>query len=213
MKKTTAISKFVKASLAFSLLTVAAASNAAMWDFSPSNLGGGYPEGRYDPLTVDELTVTAFSPGSGVTAFVYLDIAPPKGGLGVCDGGTVGTSGCGSDDNLQGDEYLTFSLSSGTFTSVFLHGTVGDNGHGDFGDKSVFIDATGGGTFVALTAASAGVIDLAALGVTDTFSIKSDTGNQTYVASVSSVPLPAAAWLFGSALLGLASVARRKASQ
>ena len=179
MKKTTARSKLVHGSIAFALLSFAAASNAATWEFSPSNLGGGYPEGRYAPLTVDELTVTGFNPGSLTTAFVYLDIAPPKGGLGVCNGGTVGTSGCGSDDNLQGDEYLTFSLASGTFTSIFLHGTTGDDGHGDFGDRSVFIDVLGGSSFVAKTAASSGVIDLAALGVTDTFSIKSDAGIQT----------------------------------
>jgi hypothetical protein len=38
------------------------------------------------------------------------------------------------------------------------------------------------------------------------------SGNSMYVTSVSAVPVPAAVWLFGSGLLGLLGVARRKAS-
>lgn len=36
------------------------------------------------------------------------------------------------------------------------------------------------------------------------------SGNSMYVTSVSAVPVPAAVWLFGSGLIGLAGVARRK---
>lgn len=52
-----------------------------------------------------------------------------------------------------------------------------------------------------------------ALVTEDYASIAFGTANTTYVASASAVPVPAAAWLFGSALVGLAGVGRnRKAS-
>ena len=48
----------------------------------------------------------------------------------------------------------------------------------------------------------------------DIFSIyyfTEEDGNQVYFGTISAVPLPAAAWLFGSALLGLVAVKRNKA--
>ena len=38
------------------------------------------------------------------------------------------------------------------------------------------------------------------------------TTSELYVADINEVPLPAAAWLFGSALFGLAGLRRRKVS-
>jgi hypothetical protein len=63
---------------------------------------------------------------------------------------------------------------------------------------------------LAATAASQGFID----GPFPGFKVYLDigSGNSMYVTSVSSVPVPAAVWLFGSGLLGLIGVARRKAS-
>jgi hypothetical protein len=69
---------------------------------------------------------------------------------------------------------------------------------------------------------TAGLLNLSGLGVltghgfdaTDvnwSFSSSSTTSYSMTVSSVSPVPVPAAAWLFGSGLLGLVGVARRKA--
>lgn len=61
-------------------------------------------------------------------------------------------------------------------------------------------------------AATSGSLGLAAgtpfSGIRGYFDIGS--GNSMYVTAVSTVPVPAAAWLFGSGLLGLIGVARRK---
>lgn len=61
---------------------------------------------------------------------------------------------------------------------------------------------------LAATAASQGFID----GPFPGFKVYIDigSGNSMYVTSVSAVPIPAAAWLFGSGLLGLIGMARRK---
>ncbi len=69
---------------------------------------------------------------------------------------------------------------------------------------------------------TAGTLNLSGLGVltghgfdaTDvnwSFSSSSTTSFSMTVSSVSPVPVPAAAWLFGSGLLGLVGIARRKA--
>jgi hypothetical protein len=62
---------------------------------------------------------------------------------------------------------------------------------------------------LAATSASQGFTDGPFTGVVAYFDIGS--GNSMYVTSVSAVPVPAAVWLFGSGLLGLIGVARRKA--
>jgi hypothetical protein len=63
---------------------------------------------------------------------------------------------------------------------------------------------------LAATAASQGFTD----GPFPGFKVYLDigSGNSMYVTSVSSVPVPAAAWLFGSGLLGLIGMAHRKAA-
>ncbi|HSD97741.1 MAG TPA: VPLPA-CTERM sorting domain-containing protein [Sulfuricaulis sp.] len=63
---------------------------------------------------------------------------------------------------------------------------------------------------LAATSASQGFTAGPFTGVVAYFDIGS--GNSMYVTSVSTVPVPAAVWLFGSGLLGLIGVARRKAS-
>ncbi|GAB4510953.1 MAG: hypothetical protein Tsb0026_13480 [Sulfuricaulis sp.] len=63
---------------------------------------------------------------------------------------------------------------------------------------------------LAATSASPGMID----GPFPGFKVYMDvgSGNSMYVTSIESVPLPGAVWLFGSGLLGLIGMARRKAS-
>lgn len=62
---------------------------------------------------------------------------------------------------------------------------------------------------MAATAASVGLTSGPFVGVVGLFDIGS--GNSMTVTAISSVPVPAAAWLFGSGLLGLIGVTRRKA--
>lgn len=61
---------------------------------------------------------------------------------------------------------------------------------------------------MAATANSIGLIDGPFIGIRGLVDIGS--GNSMHVTSVSTVPVPAAVWLFGSGLIGLAGFARRK---
>ena len=63
---------------------------------------------------------------------------------------------------------------------------------------------------MAATGNSAGVVSGDFVGIKAYFDIGS--GNSMHVTSVSAVPVPAAVWLFGSGLIGLAGFARRKAA-
>lgn len=63
---------------------------------------------------------------------------------------------------------------------------------------------------MATTSASLGLTSEPFLGIRGYFDIGS--GNSMYVNSVSAVPVPAAVWLFGSGLIGLIGIARRKKS-
>ena len=63
---------------------------------------------------------------------------------------------------------------------------------------------------MAATVNGAGFTDGAFIGFGGYFDIGS--GNSLHVTSVSAVPVPAAVWLFGSGLLGLIGVARRKSA-
>lgn len=122
---------------------------------------------------------------SGLVSLAF-DGAP---GLTVFDtyfGGVVGTAGSalGKDfaTNLAGDSAITATYSN----AVAINGAsaVGDIFHNIFVDFSQY----GGGAF-------------------GNFMITQDTDNDS---RLNEVPVPAAAWLFGSALLGLAGIGKRK---
>jgi hypothetical protein len=159
--------------------------------------------------------------------WAYLDDTGGKDGGGACQ-----TNNCAgsSDDNLSrvtNNEMLGLTLSSGleSFQSMSLWGD-----HGAYGPDQVLIDLDGFGTAyellaynVAKSSTGEAIINLAALGInTDQIfvtAIDDAAGSKLYLSSVSTndtppnvsnVPLPAAAWLFGSAMLGLMGVASRK---
>jgi hypothetical protein len=63
---------------------------------------------------------------------------------------------------------------------------------------------------MAATSLSAGVLSGPFVGIRAYVDIGS--GNSMTVTSITTVPVPAAVWLFGSGLLGLVGMARRKAA-
>ena len=188
------------------MLGFCSSAHATTWIFELPGNTTGLSEGSYDPLVSGALTATG-KDGS-TDAYAYLDLVPIYGGLGVCK---TNTTSCGSDDNMQGEESLTLSLSSGVFTTLTMNGdTGGGSGHNRANSISFLFDTDANGSFeTTLTTNSVGLIDLSSYSISS-FSIKADSSNQGYIANVSSVPLPAAAWLFGSALIGLAGVARKR---
>ena len=185
---------------------------ATYYDFD--NPGAGFPvDVGGQPLIFGDLSVYGFD-GPTTEALAYLDVIPANmGGMGVCHAlSSENVCDPGDDDNMRNDENLKFSLAGGeVFTSMELWGN-----HDEYDADTVWIDAVGDGVLfsqVAVTnnAAGRGVVDLSAIaGLTNMFRVKSFGDQETYVANLTSVPIPAAAWLFGSALIGFASIARKR---
>lgn len=220
MKKTISSSIIATGLLAFS-----SASSAAYYDFQAWT--GTYGEQGFDnatPFSLTDmgltLTATAFDhPATGPVSasHVYMDsyFNGIIGGMGVCT--TLNSSAqCtpSSDDNVSIDagagEVLSWNFSQG-LSSLTLE--LGDNDHFDFAGRSIEYSLDGSTWLTATTNASAsltiavnggGAIDFRAAGaaVTDQYYIRN--------ADIAVVPVPAAVWLFGSGLLGLAGLARRR---
>lgn len=199
---------------------------ATLYDFDADNA-----ERAGDPLvfgTSSELSVWGAAnrgewanvAGSGVA---YLD-AGSYSGIGVCKDSEGRCAGV-PDDNMTGAEYLLFEHATDIFTSMTLNGN-----HTAYQANHIFIDKNGltDGFNFEWVSVTGGIVDLT--GVGSSFLVSTSLGGiapsticlqgndgchpppaiEAYVGSVSTVPIPAAAWLFGSALMGLAGVARKR---
>ena len=205
--------KLLQSFAGVALLSMASFSMAATYDYdfdADENERGG------QPLNFGDLNVYGYSNGSKANA--YLD-SGNLAGLGVC--GTLldqqqGTNWCNpsSDDNLQVNEVLKFVFDASKKISV-----VGINGphvqaNGEW--VRIWTDTQGWDLLqVASDKITLGFY-LTTLKVFGTMTgSKADkwgrgTTTDLYVAGINEVPIPAAAWLFGSALLGLTGLRRRK---
>ncbi len=201
------------------LLSSAGASMAATYDYdfdADENERGG------QPLNFGDLNVSGHY--NGQSAFAYLD-AGTLAGLGVCKGpvapGNTGTNNkCNtpvtgsSDDNLQVGEMLKFVFDTAKQIEVGINGPhVQANGHNvliwtDAGSWDLLTVVAGK---ITLGVQRIGLMTLKIFGQGDFGqNIKGRTTTDLCVAGINEVPLPAAVWLFGSALLGLAGLRRRK---
>lgn len=146
-------------------------------------------------------TVSTSSFSLEATAFTIITDTVP---IDIADEAFMLTSTSGSYDPaadggfghglFSGIFSISGGLLSGTFTDLEVFG-YGDNINFDF-DAMLSFDAgslKGGFT--------TGVLD----------GIITDTGVTAKLGAIAPVPVPAAVWLFGSGLLGLAGIARRKA--
>jgi len=168
------------------------------------------------PLNFGDLNVYGYK--NGVEANAYLD-SGVKAGIGVCGkllSEQQGTNWCNpaSDDNLQANEVLKFVFDAAKKVSV-----VGINGlhisaNGQW--VRIWTDTQGWDLLqVASDKITLGfyLTTLKVFGtMTGAMAEKYGRGTTTdlYVAGINEVPIPAAVWLFGSALLGLAGLRRRK---
>jgi hypothetical protein len=101
---------------------------------------------------------------------------------------------------------VTGYLANGLWGSNFGNAFSFNNDVAGFGSNQLI-------SFIALGATD--VSDLGGTPVSNTFSngawhVNAATGTVSYVGTVSAVPVPAAVWLFGSGLLGLVGIGRRR---
>lgn len=153
------------------------------------------------------LTVTGTDTAGNATYNAYLDKG--NAGLGVCKILSGDQCSPSSDDNVTPGEVLVLSFDRKvTITdTTFTNGSHGTSFLGSF-------DLTIDGVFDATYS----LVHLFGMDLTGTVfelsNINTTATNpyQFYIETmdVTAVPVPAAAWLFGTGLLGLAGVARRK---
>jgi hypothetical protein len=219
--------KLLQSFAGITLLSMASFSMAATWDY---DFDDGGLEAGYQPLIDGDLTVNGYYEDTEL-GYAYLDHdAHGKAGLGVCDdvsdpGGTGtgnecdttgdanGTNGS-SDDSLQAGEFLEF-----VFDASKGIANVGINGNhaAASGDVLIWTDT---GSWDLLTIAAGKItlnlylttLKIFGQGDFGQGKIGETTGPNLYVAGINEVPIPAAAWLFGSALLGLTGLRRRKSA-
>ena len=205
--------KILQSFAGVALLSMASLSIAATYDY---DFDADENERGAQPLTFGDLNVYGYKDGS--TANAYLD-SGNLAGLGVC--GTLldqqsGTNWCdpSSDDNLQAGEVLKFVFDAAKKISVV--GINGPHTHINGEWVRIWTDTEGWDMFqVASDKITLGFY-LTTLKIFGTLTgDKAEkwgrgTTSDLYVAGINEVPIPAAAWLFGSALLGLTGLRRRK---
>jgi hypothetical protein len=154
---------------------------------------------------------------TGTGFVVNEDLAPDFGGLGVQGGGDL-------DDQINGTNVLTLTFDSQvTLTGV---ATLFGSGHAPFGGGTLISDTlpteaelSGQGILINGNFFTFDDVNYGNIAVTSTvfnFAVATVQGTTTgaapvdyYVSGITVVPIPAAAWLFVSALVGLFGVARR----
>lgn len=112
------------------------------------------------------------------------------------------------------EEILSWSFSQ-DITELKLE--LGDTDHEDYANRDILYSSDGGIVWNQVTSGSDGLLTLMLSGSTGMLDFKAVGGNLVdhfYIrnADVTVIPVPAAVWLFASGLLGLAGVARRRAS-
>ena len=137
-------------------------------------------------------------------------------------------------ENMTDNEYITITETTGVLTGDFLLGSFDGSEAGTvtYGGNTVEFQRTGGASAIIHSSTLAGssislfgpanvwLLSLAGFdaGISSvTFTagctaVGCGDNNDYLVAGATVVPIPAAAWLFGSALLGIAGIARRKAA-
>ena len=198
--------------LFFGLFAFATSAQAITYDFVPATDINAPLSGYVDGA----LTVTAGSTQGGSEYHAYLDSPFPNaqgsGGLGVCQ--TAGT--CGSDDNHQITEYVRMSFDVAV-DGIYSLNILGDHTavaadtilHYQFdNDATVYTKSIAGAFLLDVILASNSNVSSLDYWITRVNGGVADSG--IYVASMSTVPVPAAVWLFGSAMLGLIGLGRKE---
>jgi hypothetical protein len=204
------------------MLALPVLANAASFDFQAwISTNGEQGFVNTSPFTLSNagltLTATAFENPGRSDSHVYMDdlFNGIIGGMGVCT--TLSGNECApsSDDNVSIDgtaeEVLAWGFSN-TISEVVLE--LGNSEHFDFENRNFQYSLDNGSTWSTATTDGDGLVTLI-LGSTTQIEFR-PSGNTLadafYIrnADVTIVPVPAAVWLFGSGLISLVGIARRK---
>lgn len=205
-----------KAMLLFISLLFSAGANAAVYDFVAAAAGneGGAQGDTFTDAGVT-VTVNAINPGGAAAYLDDLSGGLPAG-LGICSSGLTGGGQCtvASDDNISGAEQLSLAFDQAvTLKSVDFR----DAQHGtDFQGILEVLNVT---TNIANSFNLAAMLDLSSLGKGSEFVFNIlglgnyiKANDEFYISGLNAeVPVPAALFLFGPALLGFFGL-RRKAT-
>jgi hypothetical protein len=204
------------------LLVFASTSYAALFDFQAwITANGEQGFNNSSPFTLTDsgltLTATAFESPGMIDSHVYMDdvFNGIVGGMGVCT--TLSGNQCSpsSDDNVSIDgskqEILTWNFTQ-NIASLTLD--LGNNDHFDYINND-FQYSFGGSGWLTATTDSNAMATLLLTGGTGQINFRASgntLGDHFYIrnADITVVPVPAAIWLFGSGLIGLAGLAKRK---
>lgn len=217
----------LKKTLAFTCLTLSMGANAAIYDLDAdtNERAGGDGDGLEIHYGAGDFILSAYNYDSGspyddaVKIYAYLDDSGGQDGGGACQ-----TNDCAGipDDNLSrvsNNEMLGLQVLSGNIEAFSLWGD-----HQDYQPDQVLIDIDGFGTSsdfelfnVSYRLGGEAFIDLGLNASSQLFitTIDANKSSELYLSAVYTqgslppVPVPAAAWLFGSALLGLIGISRR----
>jgi len=203
--------KLLQSFAGVALLSMASFSMAATYDY---DFDADEDERGGQPLNFGDLNVYGFKGGSAANA--YLD-SGNLAGLGVCgvlssqaQTGTNNKCAPGSDDNLQVDEVLKFVFDASK--GIANVGINGPHRHANGKWITIWTDTQGWDSLEVISDKITLGFYLTTLKVFGQGVFDNYRGSNTdlYVAGINEVPIPAAAWLFGSALLGLTGLRRRK---
>ena len=210
--------------ITFSVIVISSASfvKAALFDFQAwiaLNGEQGFLNSAPFSDTVDGVTLTAKAFENGQDSHVYMDDRFNNiiGGMGVCSAlNTAAKPQCinSADDNVSIDgtdvEILSWELSQ-NITELTLE--LGNTDHFDYINSDIEYNYSG--SWVAATSDASAMLTLMLDGSSNTISFRAVGATKAehfYIrnADVTVVPVPAAAWLFATGLIGLVAVARRR---
>jgi hypothetical protein len=157
-----------------------------------------------DSRTVDGITVDFSAPNFGQTASYANATFAANRGVGVRTGSNI------LQDEIRIGETLRVSFDSAVTIDSLLFSQWDNN------DDLTITASTGSSLSYNLNVGgSQELVDISSLGSFQYIDISGNGGSSALhtISNVSAVPVPAAAWLFGSALTGLVGVSRRKQPQ
>lgn len=226
------------AMLLFGALALSTTAQAVDYDFvaegiriqALENVAQGYPtyitgvtevDGVANPMPLG-LTISAHSAlGSEVADYnVYMDGLNgdgEPGGMGICKEVRPISGSCNpsDDDNHTSGEYMHIIATDEAIKGLTITGNHAPVAHGDSAVEDVlFLYWADGGPMQSIEISGA-YLDFFALSSAANdlwYTIRDSFDNeheQMYVTMISTVPVPAAVWLFGTAMLGLFGLRRK----